>query len=150
MFSNNSYAKVWEVTEKTNEKTGKTTKQMRISTSRKNDDGTYTQDFGGFVVLRGKAAEKPIADNDRIQLLNVGVTNSYDKAKDTTYTNFICFDFVTNAELDAKRENGGGNTSNANKNASTANATPTASNDVPSDSDFINIPDGIDEELPFA
>ena len=57
------------------------------------------------------------------------VTNKYDKEKKTTYTNYVIFGFE---EVDGN--NGGNNQSKA----------------APKKDDgFMNIPDGVDEELPF-
>ena len=145
MFSNNAYAKVWEVQETTNQN-GTTKKTLRVSTSKKKEDGTYETDFSGFVTLVGKAKEKAVADGDRIQFLSVGVTNNYDKEKKITYTNYTCFDFKTQAEINATRNDGGASST------SSASQTSAPSTSAPADVDaggFMNIPDGIDEDLPF-
>lgn len=127
MFANNAYAKVWEVKPSDNGKS----KQVRLSTSRKKEDGSYEQDFSGFVRFVGKANELDVKADDRIQLLSVGVTNNYVKEKNVTYTNFTCFD----AKI---AENNG-----------TGGSTSTPSSPAPSNDGFMNIPDGIDDELPF-
>ena len=127
MFANNAYAKVWEVKPSDNGKS----KQVRLSTSRKKEDGSYEQDFSGFVRFVGKANELDIKADDRIQMLSVGVTNNYVKEKNTTYTNYTCFD----AKI---AENTGTNSSTSGTSSST-----------PTNDGFMNIPDGIDDELPF-
>ena len=130
MFANNAYAKVWEVKPSDNGKS----KQVRLSTSRKKEDGSYEQDFSGFVRFVGKANELDIKADDRVQLLSVGVTNNYVKEKSTTYTNYTCFD----AKI---AENNG--------NSGTSGSTGTPNSSSPASDGFMNIPDGIDDELPF-
>ena len=154
MFSNNAYAKVWKIQEvkTSNEKTKKT---IQASTSKKKEDGSYETDFSGFITLVGKARDKEIAEGDRIQLLSVGVTNNYDKEKKITYTNFICFDFKTQAEINrdnAARGNGGdgGTTTSPATETTSAPASENADPAAPDDlGGFMNIPDGIDDDLPF-
>lgn len=84
MFANNSYAKVWE----------KKDNRIRISISRKNDKDEFVEKFAGWVSCYSKAAEK-LADIEagaRVQLLNVGVENSYNKETKETHYYFKCFD----------------------------------------------------------
>lgn len=85
MFANNSYAKVWEKKEN----------RIRISISRKKKDSEdFTETFSGWVACYSKAAEK-LADIEagaRVQLLNVGVENSYNKETKETRYYFKCFD----------------------------------------------------------
>ena len=127
MFANNAYAKVWEVKPSDNGKS----KQVRLSTSRKKEDGSYEQDFSGFVRFVGKANELDIKADDRIQMLSVGVTNNYVKEKNTTYTNYTCFD------------------AKIAENTGTNGSTSGTSSSAPANDGFMNIPDGIDDELPF-
>ena len=91
MFSNNTYAKLWKI-EKVKDKNYY---QGQISTSRKNQNGEYETDFSAsfvrFVGDAAKTAEK-LNDGDRIRIINCGVTNSYDKEKKVTYTNYIIFE----------------------------------------------------------
>lgn len=138
------WAKIWKVFDVTNGTTitfnnGKSVTYppgnysiAQVSTFKKNQDGTYETDFqNNFVRLIGKAhqigkdighPEKPVS----IQILNSDVTSRYDRDKNTEYINFVIYDFAMN------------NTSTPK------NATPKKKDDS-----FINIPDGIDEELPF-
>ena len=89
MFSVGSYAKVWEV-KRIEEKYI----DLRISTSKKDKDGNYEQDFGGFVRLVGKARTEGEYLNvgDSFKIVRCGVENRYDNEKKMTYTNFIVFE----------------------------------------------------------
>lgn len=128
MFSVGSYLKVWKITREADKYC-----DVQASTSKKNQDGTYETDFNGFVRLVGHAANQ-IKGKDLtkggFKIKNCGVTQTYDKEKNQTYTNFVVFEF------DDSDNNG---TSNNNSNSSSAKK----------DNGFMNIPDGIDEELPF-
>ena len=116
-FSNNRYAKVWQVKEGKGNYT-----DVRLSTSKKDQrTGEYEQDFSGWVRFVGKAHEIDPTEGDRIKLLSVDVTNSYDKQKNVTYWNAVCFEWEL-AE---------------------------GSNNVKGDEGFLSVPDSIDEELPF-
>ena len=89
MFSNGSYAKIWEIKE-IKEKYS----EIRISTSVKNKQtDKYEQDFGGFVRMVGQAHEalKYMNEGDRFKIESCGVTNKYDKEKKTTYWNCVVF-----------------------------------------------------------
>ena len=114
MFSAGSYAKVWEV-----KRVAEKFTDLRISTSKKLEDGKYEQDFGGFVRLVGKAHKDAtyINENDSFKIvrcgvvllrgdgdavgIRVGVENHYDKEKKQTYTNFIIFEIETDDPKDA-------------------------------------------------
>lgn len=94
MFANNNYAKVWKIFPK--EKKDQKYTVVQLSTSRKDKKtNTYTTDFSGYIRLVGKAEEKAaeLEAQDRIKMLTVGVTNSYNKEKKETYTQYVCFDF---------------------------------------------------------
>lgn len=94
MFANNSYAKVWKIFPK--EKPEQKFTMIQLSTSKKNKQtNKYETDFSGYVRLIGKAEEKApeLQAEDRIQLLNTGVTNKYDKETKKTTTSFLCFEF---------------------------------------------------------
>lgn len=124
-FRNGAYATVWE----TKLGNGNWT-DVRLSISRKNKDGEYETDFSGFVRFIGDAhaGAAYLGEKSRIKIGECDVTNRYDKEKKVTYTNFAVFSF----------EDADGN------NAATQ---PPASTDGDG---FMNIPDGIDEELPFT
>ena len=96
MFSVGSYAKVWEV-KRIEEKYI----DLRISTSKKDKDGKYEQDFGSFVRLVGKARTdgEYLNVGDSFKIVRCGVENRYDKEKKQTYTNFIVFEL----EIQEKR-----------------------------------------------
>lgn len=90
MFCNGAYAKLWEIKE-----IKERSADVRISTSSKNKDGKYEQDFGGYVRMIGKALEAlnhDLHENDRFKIVRCGVTNRYDKEKKITYNNFAIFE----------------------------------------------------------
>lgn len=121
-FRTGAYAKVWEIKQGNGNYT-----DARISTSKK-DRGTdkYVTDFSGYVRLVGEAHQgaSSLQEKDRIRIGNCDVTNSYDKEKKVTYTNYAIFDF----------ENVSGNTDSAAmpaKNATKATAADTEDDDLP-------------------
>lgn len=127
-FRNGAYATIWEVKQGKGNYT-----DVRLSISKKNKQTEqYETDFSGFVRFIGTAHQKAssLKEKDRIKLGDCEVTNSYDKEKKVTYTNFAVFSF----------EDTNGSNSSASSN----------SQSKPSNDGFINIPDGLDEELPFA
>lgn len=127
-FRNGAYAVVWQV----NKGNGNYT-DVRISTSKKNKQtDQYETDFSGFVRFIGTAHQNAgsLKEKDRIKIGDCEVTNSYDKEKKVTYTNFAVFNF--------EDANGNGAPTNNNQ-----------KQQPKKDDGFMNIPDGIDEELPF-
>lgn len=100
MFSAGSYAHVWDI-KRIEEKYI----DMRISTSKKLEDGSYKQDFGGFVRLVGKARSNGeyLNEGDNFKIVRCGVENSYDQEKKQTYTNYIVFE-IEASEPRAKEE----------------------------------------------
>ena len=89
-FRNGAYATVWET------KPGKGNwTDVKLSTSRKNRDGDYETDFSGYVRFIGDAHKEAeyLAEKTRIKLGECDVTNSYDKEKKVTYTNYAVFSF---------------------------------------------------------
>lgn len=127
-FRTGAYATIWEVKNGNGNYT-----DVRLSISKKNKQtNEYETDFSGFVRFIGTAHQKAtsLKERDRIKIGDCEVTNNYNKEKNVTYTNFAVFSF--------EDANSGGN---ANNNQNTQSK---------SDPDgFMNIPDGIDEELPF-
>jgi single-strand DNA-binding protein len=127
-FRQDAYAKVWNVEDKGNYSV------VELSTSKKDKQtNEYKTDFSSkFVRFIGTAHSqvKGLDKGASIKLGNCEVTNSYNKETKTSYTNFLVFSF----------ELPNGNTSRA-----TTNSQPQKS----SSDGFMNIPDGIDEELPF-
>lgn len=105
-----------------------------MSTSKKNKETEqYETDWANkFVRLVGTAHQQ--ADSlDISKNVKIGaceVTNKYDKEKNTTYTNYVIFGFED---------------ANNGSSQSSKSATSNTSSDG-----FMNIPDGIDDELPFA
>lgn len=96
-FRKDAWATCWGVEVKSDTMT-----QVRISTSRKDKTSNeYVQDFSGFVAFVGTAAAKKAAslkEKDRIKLGDVEVTTKYDAEKKVTYTNFKCYNFITQNE----------------------------------------------------
>lgn len=88
-FANKRIAKVWEI--KPKEKFA----ELKISTSKKNQEGEYQQDFSSYVRFLGKAFEKinQIKEGDMVKLLEVESSNTYDKDKGKMYYNFVVWDF---------------------------------------------------------
>ena len=118
------FVKVWEVENKGNYHI------VNLSTSKKNKDtNEYETDFSSkFVRFIGTAhtLASDLKKGDTIKIGSCEVTNKYDKEKNTTYTNYLVYSF----------EKEGDNNSNNNQSA-------------PKNDGFENIPDGVDEELPF-
>jgi single-strand DNA-binding protein len=119
------FAKLWEIEDKGRYSI------VNMSTSKKNKDtDKYETDFScKFVRFIAKAHEmvKKLEKGTAIKILSCEVTNKYDKEKKVEYTNYLVYDFEVE-----------GNSNNSN-----------TSNYSTSDDGFMNIPDGIDEELPF-
>ncbi|MGI6069092.1 MAG: hypothetical protein ACOYBE_01565 [Blautia sp.] len=94
MFSAGSYLKIWRVAREADKYC-----DVQASTSRKNQDGTFENDFSGFVRLVGHAANQ-IKGKDLtkggFKIKDCGVTQIYNKEKNQTYTNFIVFEFEDN------------------------------------------------------
>lgn len=108
-FRKDAWATCWDVDVKSD-----TLTLVRLSTSRKDRDAdTYTQDFSGFVAFVGTATAKKAAglkEKERIKLGDVDVQTTYDKEKNTVYTNFKCYSFeksdsgVTESTVDTYSE----------------------------------------------
>ena len=100
-FRSGSFAKVWQV-----DPVKSTVTKGRISISKKNKQtGQYEQDFGGYVAFLGTtAAEKAakLKEGDRIKLVDVDVTNNYNKETKQTYTNFNVYSFELENESQAQ------------------------------------------------
>ena len=128
-FRKDAYATVWEV------KPGNGNwDDARMSISRKDKNtGDYYTEWSGWVRLIGDAHNDShlLGEKTRIKLGDCDVTNKYDKEKQTTYTNYALFGF----EL---ADNDGGS-------QQSSSSQPTADADG-----FMNIPDDIDDELPFV
>ena len=104
---------------------------VQISISKKNkQSGEYETDFSGFVKFCGENLVKfaqSLQEKDKIDIDSFELTNKYDKEKNTTYYNVAVF---------AAKKHEWDNNGNNNKQSSKSD-------------DFMNIPDGIDESLPF-
>lgn len=99
------FAKVWEIENKGNYHV------VSLSTSKKNKTtGEYETDFSNkFVRFIGTAHNEAsnLKVGDAIKIGSCEVTNSYDKEKKTTYTNYLVYSF------EKEGENSGNNQSNS-------------------------------------
>ena len=122
-FRTDSYGKIWKIENKGRYSV------VEMSTSKKNKQtDQYETDFSSkFVRFIGTAHEQAqtLKGDERIKITSCEVTNHYDKEKQREYVNFLVYAF----EL--------------------ANGSKPAPKQDKNDG-FMNIPDGIDEELPFA
>lgn len=144
MFSEGSYATVWEI-----KPTGNNIVQARISTSKKDNTqpNGYITDFSGFISVFNstidKAKDKMLnycggkerkfsgGEAPRIKIGRCGVSTKFDAKANKTYTNYLVFSFE-----DASKNSGG-----QKKQVETKSV----------DNKFIDIPFETDaEELPFA
>lgn len=93
MFKEGNRVHIWEI----NEPEKKKAKYMdcKISSSAKDQDDEWYTDFSAYARFIGDAKKKldEVCEGDVIILTSVGVTNSYDKRKKKTYTNYLVFDF---------------------------------------------------------
>ena len=93
MFSNGSYAKIWEIS-----KFGKYS-TAKISTSAKDKKtGTYNTDFTAKVKLVGQAHNCNLKGGDRIKIAKCGVENRYDKEKKSLFTSYVIFEIEQQTE----------------------------------------------------
>lgn len=129
-FRQGTYAKIWRVEDKGNYSIA------QVSVSKKNkDSGQYETEFQqNFVRLVGTAHDlgkniKEVHGGTTIKITSCDVTSRYDKEKEKEYTNFVIFGF--------EFPDGNSNTT-SNKPANNA-----------AGDGFMNVPEGIDEELPF-
>lgn len=124
-FRNGAYAKVWEVKPGAGNYT-----DARISISKKDKKkDEYVTDFSGYVRLIGTAHTNAssLKEGDNIQIGECEATQTYNKEKKATYTNFAIFSFEKQGA-----KNGG--TSEQKK----------------AEEKFMNVSDAIDDdELPF-
>ena len=91
-FKQGAIAKVWEVEPS---ESGKYVK-VRVSISRKNQEGVYEQDFADYLRLIGEAnnkARKYLKSGDRIRLDGTDVTTSYNKETKRQFINFLVFNY---------------------------------------------------------
>lgn len=115
---------------------GKTIVSASISSSKKlpssGDEAKY-RNSNWFATFVGDAAEKAksLVEKDRIELTLAEVENVYVKEKDRSYLSVTIYDF--------KRAENAGTSEDSSAPASTGGA----------GDGFMNIPDGIDESLPF-
>lgn len=144
MFSEGSYATVWEI-----RPAGNNIVQARISTSKKDSTqpNGYVTDFSGFISVFNSSIdkakdkmlsycdgkEKKFGGNEapRIKIGRCGVSTKFDVKANKAYTNYLVFSFE-----DASKNSGSPKKQTESK---------------PVDNKFIDIPfDTEAEELPFA
>lgn len=97
MFSNNAYLKVWEIEDKGNYSIAKVT-----SSQKNKKTNTWETDFSAKVRFVGNAHTAKVRANDRIKITSCGVTNKYDKERQTTYTNYVIFGLEVQGESTAQ------------------------------------------------
>ena len=125
-LKNGSKLSIWEV-----KKCGKYT-DIQASTRKKNNKtNEWETDFSGYIRLVGNANTKATDFPDgklqnpiKIEVGGFEVTQKYSKEHQKTFTNFVMYDFET-------------------EDAQPAQPKPA------DDGAWMNIPDGIDAELPF-
>lgn len=128
------YARVWSI----GDRNGMV--YANLNTSRKpKDSDKYEVDFqDGYVTFYGKAGDKikgvliPEKKGVPIQITSCDVRTHYDHDKKKNYVNYTVYDFEF-----------------ADGSSVTAKSTSNKSNSGVSSDGFMNVPDGIDEELPF-
>ena len=101
MFANGYYAKIWQIKEIKDKYS-----EIRISISTKNKNtNEYEQQFGGFVRMCGQAHQQMsyLNEGDRFKIVRCGVTNHYDKEKNTTYTNYLIFEIELAEDQEKKQ-----------------------------------------------
>lgn len=127
-FRRGSYAKIWKVEQG---KGNYMTAQMSVSKKNKETGQYDVQWSDNFVKLIGKAAEdaRGLSKGDSVKIGECDVTNRYDKEKGVVYTNYAIFSFD---EIENK-----------------AGGTKTAAAPPADDNTFVDIPEGVDSELPF-
>lgn len=125
-FRNGAYATVWEVRKEED----RNYSSARISISRKNKDTQeYETEFSAWVRMIGQANDlaQNLEERARIKIGECDVRNSYDKEKNVTYTNYAVFSIEM------------------------ADGSKPAENEPQADDDgFIEVPDNVDTELPWA
>lgn len=88
MFQNDTWAKIWRVTDKGNYA------ECQITTSKKNKETKqYQQDFSGIVRFVGRAYKLRPQKDQNIKLLNCAVQGTYNKETKKTFYAFIVFDY---------------------------------------------------------
>ena len=135
-FRSGAYAKVWNC-----EKGNGNYYVAEMSTSKKGQNGDYEKDWASkFVRLIGTAAKRAesLGKGDTVRIGDCEVTNHYDNEKKTMYTNFAIFSFMDEDDND----NGSG--------SGTTQKTAKKSTKKASDEEYVKVPEGIDEELPFT
>lgn len=124
-FTNGAFATVWEI-----EPHEKFTK-VRLNVSQKNlETNEYRQTFSGYVSFIGEAHNNinSIKPKDKIQLIKTDVTTRWDKARQQEFVNYQCYEFEKQEPLPGKEK--------SKSNSKSSQYVP-------------NIPENVDEELPF-
>lgn len=119
-FRNNAYATVWE------SKPGKGNyNDIKLQISKKKQNGEYETEFSGWVRFVGEAKNLGLmAEKTRIQIRSCDITNYYNKEKNQMFWNPVVFEAdIVDGNRSAKPTN---------------------------PDDFMTIPDGISEEIPFC
>lgn len=91
-FRTGAYATVWRTRETNSDKVTK----AQVSTNRKNrQTGEFERDFSQWVKMIGAANDKvkKLGERARIKILECEALAEYNKEKETTYYEFIIYDF---------------------------------------------------------
>jgi len=113
---------------------------LAVQRNYKNASGNYDADFISCAAF-GKSAEnicKYFGKGNRIIVIGQIRTGSYDKDGHKVYTTDV---YVENFDFVDSKNGNSGNSGNSGSGGGTANK---------ADDDFMNVPDGIDPELPFG
>jgi hypothetical protein len=142
-FRTGAFAKVWKTENKGNYSV------VELSTSKKNKETEeYETDFSSKFVRFIGTAHQEIGDyTGSIKLGDIEVTNSYNKETKVSYTNFLVYSFEIPESNNSGTKTNNKTTANtsSNKTSKTTNNKSTSSKNM----GMMNIPDGIDESLPF-
>ncbi|WP_394910514.1 hypothetical protein [uncultured Robinsoniella sp.] len=127
-FGQGKFGHIWKLENKGNYHVA----EMSTSKKNKNTDQYETDWANKFVRLVGTAHQQAdqLDISKNVKLGACEVTNRYDKEKNTTYTNYAIFNFE-----------------DANNNGNQSSSKQTTGKGA--SDNFMNIPDGIDDELPF-
>lgn len=140
-YQNGAYMKVWEINPQQS-RSGKTMYKVRMSSSKKNASGTgYETDWSGTAYFVGKAAETAAAmqSGDKIKIGSCNVTTNKGN-NGTWFTNYTVFE----CEIMSHASDNGGQAVQNTQTASVPAPNPTVEN-----TGFLNVPDGVMEDLPF-
>lgn len=109
-LKNGAFCTVWRLNNGDNKMVDLKEKycDIMISINKKNSQGNFEKDFSGKLRCLGNALKVikglSLSEKDRLKLLEIEVSNKYDKNTRKTYTNYICWDLEP-AEIAKKNDN---------------------------------------------